>query len=257
MRRKLLVLPFLCLFFIGKTFGSNEETENSKAVTLYNNRQYDEALTIWSNMANPKNNAGVYFNIGLAESQLHHTPEAIYAYEQALRLRPLHLKFTKALEQERKKMDNPIIPLGSFFMERWYMGWITFIRPGTWAALGLLIIILALVTYLFQIGAFVRKKEIPKKVSIILVLIGAGFLITAFLSHHHLYQQDEGILMQTCELKQASSEESPVLRQLSAGEKVRIKDKIGEWNYVALLNLDYGWVKSDCIKIISIEAVDR
>jgi hypothetical protein len=204
-------------------------------------------------MVDGNSSAGLFFNIGLAQSRLHHSPEAIYAYEQALRLCPLNSKYQKALKEERKKLDNPVIPLTLFFLERWYLGWITCLRPGAWAILGLLLVIIAVVIYLLQIGAIPGKREIPKSVTWGIGFVGLIFIVSSLLSYGHLYRQDEGILMNTCELKQASSAESPVLRSLSAGEKVRIKDKIGEWNYVALLNLDYGWIKSDCIKLISLK----
>jgi tetratricopeptide (TPR) repeat protein len=252
MKRNLFLLHVLFVFVAGQSFCSAQNVNEKTAITLYNNRQYQEALAIWNKMANSNSKAGLYFNIGLAESHLHNLPGAIYAYEQSLRLQPLNEKYARALEQERKKLDNPVIPLPSFFLERWYLGWITFLRPGAWAILGLIIIVLAVVMYLLQIQALPWKKEIPKSIMITVGLMGLICLVSALFSNLHLYRQDEGIIFSSCELRQASSPESPVLRKLSAGEKVTIKDKIGDWNYVALLNLDYGWVKSDCIRLISI-----
>jgi tetratricopeptide (TPR) repeat protein len=252
MKKNLFLLHVLFVFVVGQAFCSAQKVDEKTAITFYNNGQYQEALAIWKKMASSNIEAGLYFNIGLAESRLHNLPGAIYAYEQSLRLQPLNAKYVKALEQERKKLDNPVIPLTSFFLERWYLGWITFLRPGTWAILGLLIIVLAMVMYLLQIQALPWKKEIPKSIMITVGLMGLIFLMSALFSNLHLYRQDEGIIFSTCDFRQASSAESPVLRELSAGEKVTIKDKIGDWNYVALLNLDYGWVKNDCIKLISI-----
>lgn len=251
MRR--LQLAFL-LFLTGITsvFCSGDLSDEKTAATLYHNHQYEEALAIWNKMADNRSNAGLYFNIGLAESQLRNSPEAIYAYEQALRLRPLNTKYQKALEHERKKIDNAVIPINPFFLESWYLGWITCFRPGVWALLGLICLIVAIILYLIQIKALPWLIGVPKLINRITIFAGLLFLVTAFFSFQHLYKKDECILVQSCELKQASAAESPVLRLLSAGEKVIIKDKIGEWNYVALVNLDYGWIKNDCFKVISI-----
>jgi len=252
MKRIQLVLLFLFVASFQQALCSSQDAERT-ASTLYNNHQYQQALELWTKMVDAKSSSGLFFNIGLAQSRLHNSPEAIYAFEQALRLRPLNVKYAKALKEERKKIDNPVIPLTLFFLERWYLGWITCLRPGTWAILGLLLVIIAVVTYLLHIGALPLKREVPKSMPLSIGFVGLIFMASSLFSYGHLYRQDEGILMNTCELKQASSPESPVLRSLSGGEKVRIKDRIGEWNYVALLNLDYGWIKSDCIKLISIK----
>ena len=251
MRRYHLVL-LLFLTVIPAVFCSGEMTDDKTAVSLFQNHQCEEALAVWTKMTDNKSNAGLYFNIGLAESQLHKSTEAIYAYEQALRLRPLNAKYQKALARERKKIDNAVIPINPFFLENWYQGWITGFRPGVWALLGFICLIAAITFNLLRIKAIPSQKNVPKMISRVIACAGLIFLVTAFLSFQHLYKNDEGILVQTCELKQASTAESPTLRLLSAGEKVIIKDKIGEWNYVALVNLDYGWIKNDCIKLIRI-----
>jgi len=118
--------------------------------------------------------------------------------------------------------------------------------------LGLLTLLIALIAYLMSIHALPGRRRFPPVAFRWVSLVGMIFLCTAFLSIQHLCRHDEGIILHTCELKQASSGDSPILRMLSPGEKVRIKDRIGEWYYVALLNLDYGWVKNDCFKIISV-----
>jgi hypothetical protein len=118
--------------------------------------------------------------------------------------------------------------------------------------LGLVIITIGLLFYLVSIKALPGKTKMTISALRGIGLIGTFFLATALLSAHHFFRKDEGIIMKSCELKQASSIESPTLRQLSAGEKVKVKDRIGDWYYVALLNLDYGWIQSRDIRWISI-----
>ena|GEM_PF-1792797 len=252
----LLFFISLCGVIYPGILSAGDDAERT-AATLFHNQQYAEALAIWQKMANNKSNAGLYFNIGLAESNLHHSAEAIYAYEQALLLRPNNSTYLKALGEERKKLDNPVIPLKSFFLERWYAGWITLLRPGIWALLGLIIVLGVLVTYLVTFKASPEKTRLPFGTFQLVGVLGLFFLITSFLSYQHLYNHDEGIIMHVSELKQASTNESPVLRSLPAGEKVRIKDQIGEWYYVALLNLDYGWIKKDDFKWIALSGSEK
>ncbi len=254
MKRYIPRILLLCVVSFGAPHRNwaNGNQEAGTAAALFHSQHYDQALAIWEKMVNRKSNAGLYFNMGLAHAKLNQPAEAIYAYEQALRLCPLNGSYAKAIEIERKKLDNPVIPLNSFFLARWYSGWITLCRPGFWALLGLLILLGVLIAYLLSVKAIPGRKMIPIKTIRWIGITGLFCLASSFLSYQHLYKTDEGIMMVTCELKQASATESPTLRQLSAGEKVKIKDQIGQWYYVALLNLDYGWIKSDCVKKITL-----
>ena len=246
-------IVLIILFVVPGLVSALDSNAEKTAATLFHHHQYQEALEIWKKMANSKSNSGLYFNIGLAESKLNHPASAIYAFEQALRINPLNSTYAKALETERKKMDNPVIPLHSFFLERWYLGWITLLRPGVWAMLGLVIITIGLLFYLVTIKALPGKTKMTITALRSLGLIGILFLATSLLSAQHLFRKDEGIVTKPCALKQASSAESPTLRQLSPGEKVKITDRIGDWYYVALLNLDYGWIQSHDMAWITLQ----
>jgi tetratricopeptide (TPR) repeat protein len=254
MKHHLSGLICSCLLFAMCSHGlrAGDISDERSAAAFYHSQQYQEALDIWKKMVSQHSYAGIFFNIGLAQSKLGHPAEAIYAFEQASRLRPLKNEYAKAIELERKKLDNAVIPLSPFFLQRWYQGYITLLRPGWWSLMGLILLLLVIVIYLQSIGAW-KGKPLLSRVSIRwLGIAGLFFLASALLSARHFYRTDEAVMMNSCELKQASTHESPTLRQLSAGEKIKIKDKVGDWYYVALLNLDYGWVKGDCFSIITL-----
>ena len=117
-----------------------DQTED-QAEDLFKQKQYDQALSIWYGMIESgKSSTGIFFNIGLAESQLHNTPKAMLAYEKALRLKPMNEAIQSAIIEERKKIQDATIPVAPFFLNEWYKAMVTFLRPGYWSFLGLCLI---------------------------------------------------------------------------------------------------------------------
>ena len=88
---------FICLIF---SFGHATlfaQSDADKAKEYFGQGAYDEALTIWYALVESGNTAaGLYYNIGLAESGLNHTGKAMLAYEQALRISPGNQAIRKA-----------------------------------------------------------------------------------------------------------------------------------------------------------------
>lgn len=246
---------FLLLFSLAipLTSWAKSQKELRDAAAFFHDHQYQEALNIWNGLEKHNANGNLYFNIGLAESNLQHIPEAIYAFEQALRFQPGNGDFKNALELERKKIEDAVIPVAPFFLMEWYRDLICLWRPGFWAFLGLVLLVVTIFSYLSNNKLIHSKWEIKSRWTGLCFIAGVLFLFAALLSYAHLTTEDEAIVMQSCDLRQASSIESPLLRQLNAGEKVIIKDKIGDWYYVSLLNLDYGWMDQQCLNIIRVE----
>ena len=61
--------------------------------------------------------AGLYFNIGLAESALNHTGKAMLAFEQARRIKPGNSVILKAIVDEGEKITDATIPVDPFFLK--------------------------------------------------------------------------------------------------------------------------------------------
>jgi hypothetical protein len=178
---------------------------------------------------------------------------AILALEQALRLRPLHTLIRQGLTEERKKLEYGAIPVKPFFLDVWYKGLITLFRPGLWAMGGLGFFFLAIMHWLVRMQVLPGPCLIRKKDELMLMTVGVFFMVFAGLSHKHIYRQDEAILMTPCAFRQAPSAESPQISMLDPGEKLILKDQIGDWHYVNLVNLDGGWVQRECFSLIRIQ----
>lgn len=245
----------LILFLLVASIQVNAESlnENDLAKKAYESANYKEALEYWLELyRNGNSDPHLFFNIGNAESMLGNIPEAIYFYELALRFKPGNHKIKSAIENERNKIEDSVAAIDTFFLVDWVKTFLSLLRPGGWAYVGFAFFMIALMKWLFQLKIFAFGRFISKGGNWGFGIIGAIFIWIAFLSYRQIYSLHEGILMSTCELMQGPSIQSPHLRTVHPGEKVKVTDGITGWNKVNLLNLDEGWLKEDCFRIVDI-----
>jgi len=216
----------------------------NQAEVFFGHKEYDEALSIWYGMIESgKSSAGLFYNIGLAESQLRNTPKAMLGFEKALRLKPMNKAIKSAIMEERKRILFAAIPVEPFFLNEWYKALVTLLRPGYWSFLGLGLIAIVVLSLQRAAKKIEAEEDQGLRYKIPLVLLGACFVLTGGLSYKEIYRANEAIINETCEVRQAPASDSPVIRTLYPGEKITIRDSLGEWYHVQLLNLDAGWTK--------------
>jgi tetratricopeptide (TPR) repeat protein len=249
MKIEVMARLFLCLLcLLQGPQVSLAGTSEDKAQSFFNEKRYKESLDIWYAMAaSDQSTTGLYYNIGLAESALKHTPEAMIAFEKAMRLSPLNATIKEAILKERETIENATIPVRPFFLVTWYRGFLALLRPGYWAFLGLLILIFAVTRFIQRYLRAPDRIPQPSGKDISLVFTGVVLLVIGFLSYTSLYRDDEAILHIPCELKQAPSAESPSTATVYPGEKVVICDQLSGWYYLRMLNMEEGWIRMECV----------
>lgn len=220
------------------------------AAQLFEAGQYAEALAIWEDQSIKKPVAGLYYNAGLAHARLNQKVEAIYSFEQALRLQPCNKKIKDQLVKQRSALYEPVIPVKPFFLEQWYYGLIAALRPGQWALVSLLLLLSVVVHVMSVYQIIPLTTRFHGRIPYAVLSAALICMLMAFLAYHQLSRRNEAILIQQCDIHQGATTDSPVSRQVDAGEKIRLTDAIGSWYYVTLSNLDKGWVQKDCAKLI-------
>ncbi len=227
--------------------------EELRADDFFKQGKFEEALAVWYGLASVgQYNTALYYNIGLAESQLKHTAEAMLAFEQAHRLAPGDEVVLSAIADERKRIENATIPVDAFFLSAWYKIFVTFSRPGSWALIGLGFLAGGLFLVFRKNKLLPVKFQLNDQMGVYIAVMGLFIVMLGFLSYRELYRDDEAIVFVRCELHQAPADDSPQVRTLSPGEKIVINDSVGEWYNVQLLNLDQGWIKANSITSIRI-----
>ena len=247
--RVLIIITF-CVCF-AQLYGKANNEINNKAMVAYETGRYRDAVQLWKELlAEGNSDPDLFFNIGNAESMLGNVEQAILYYEKALRIKPCDSDVRSAIANERNKIENSVSAIPKFFLSEWLTGFISLLRPGGWALIGIVLFLLGLVKWLhalelFEYGRFITVGKIWH-----FVATGVIFLIIATLSYKQIYSLHEGIIFSSCELRQGPSVQSPHIRKIHPGEKVSIEDEIRGWYKVDLLNLDEGWINEECVKII-------
>jgi pentatricopeptide repeat protein len=244
------LLLMLCILPAG-----NAQAENSaqEAEAFFRQKQYKEALALWQKMISEGNTtAGVYYNTGLAESMLNNVPGALLAFEKGLRLHPGNALIKEAIKSERKKIENATIPVEPFFIREWYERLLALLRPGYWTFLGMGLLFAGLVHFLLMMKRTPAKAVVNRKWPVILSTAGLIAVLVGVLGYREIYRDNEAIVNVRCEIRQAPTADSPVMRAIAPGEKVTITDKIGDWYNVNLLNLDAGWIQKENLTPIRI-----
>jgi tetratricopeptide (TPR) repeat protein len=244
----ILYLSLSCIHLNAKAYAEKEP-----ATTAYEEGNYQQALQDWMKLyRNGNSDPHLFYNMGNAASMLGKTSEALYFYELAHRFKPGNRTINHAIEKERNKIVNSVSSIETFFLVEWVRSFLSLLRPGAWAYAGLAFLLIALIKWFYQLriikwGEFISVGGIWS-----FVAIGTIFLWIALLSYRQIYSLDEGIVITACDLKQGPSLQSPQLRIVYPGEKVKVIDTITDWDKVNLLNLDEGWLKKDCIRIINV-----
>ena len=229
---------------------------NDKAIAAYQQKDYGGAMREWKRLRAEGNaDPDLSYNIGLAESLSGNLPEALLNFEKAIRYKPADTNLQKAIQQERNKIENAVIAVKPFFLVEWYKVWLAMLSPRMWALSALLLILIAVVQWLIQLG-IIKAKQPAFSVNIwIPVTMGMLCLIFSILSYREIYRVNEGIIFSECPLQAGASIQSPQTRTLYQGEKIKVTDEISGWYKVKLLNLDEGWLKKECVKLIDVNEV--
>jgi tetratricopeptide (TPR) repeat protein len=249
MKDRLILLMIMVLSGFAAR-GTNTLPDSAKV--YFEQGEFEKAIRIWHNAAHDYPVAGLYYNSGLAYNALGQRGNAIYNFEQALRLKPWSRQIQKALRTTRESIRDAVVPVNPFFLASWYAYLLAFLRPGQWALLGLVCILAATIQYVSMNQVLRIKPFLHGRIPLYSLIAGFCLVLVAFLSYYRLAASHHAMIQETCALYQGATADSPVLRSLEVGEKVTITDEIGDWKYVKLANLDNGWVQQPCIKIISI-----
>lgn len=248
-----IILVFtLCWTVAGQ---ANKEISEVDAAKAFSQGNYSIALSIWNRLYESGNtDPNLLYNIGNAYTMLDSTPYAILSFEKALRFKPGSSEIQTALKNERNRMPETVTPLSQFVLFRWAKEFLLLFRPGAWAIMGLLLLIVAMISWFYSLQLIKGKLFLSQYNPFIFIFSGVIFLLIAFLAYGQIYKTDEAIIFSQCESRQGPSAQSPLVRTLYPGEKVILRDTINDWYKVNLLNLDEAWIRKECAVVIDLHA---
>ncbi|MCO6501187.1 MAG: tetratricopeptide repeat protein [Vicingus serpentipes] len=240
------------LLFTLPTFASIQD-DYQKANALYNEGNYEEAITTYESILNNNNIApDIYYNLGNAYYKNNQIPPAILNYERALKLKPDHEDALFNLKMANKKTVDKVERLPELFITNSWRNLVTSRTVSDWAYYTVALVFLAL---LFFIIYLLTNPVLFKKISF---YSGSFFLVLSLFcwlmaSQHQRINasSSEAIIFEpTVTIQSEPNTKAEKLFTLHEGTKVTLLEKVNDWSKIKLPNGNVGWVVSSAIEAI-------
>ncbi len=248
-----LLLLVFSLFITPENVAQNQADLFQKANEYAAVKDYQQAVETYQQLlVNGTESAEVEYNLANAYFAQNKIGEAILHYERAARLSPRDADIQQNLRLAREKIESDITPVTTFFLADTWNGLQRSLSSGVWAILFFLAFFGAVGgLILWQIGEERKRRKQGffagfglLLLSVLLFLLGNGKAKTEADSRAGIVLADK-IVLHT-----AAEENSPPVRELREGMKVKIYDNINSWYKVKLKNGEEGWLSQEAFEKI-------
>lgn len=240
----LLALPFFL------SAQNESSTDWDKANAYYTTGEYQQAIALYEQiLANGKESAELYFNLGNAYYKAENINNAILNYERAKLLAPNDKDIDFNLQIANQFVVTSIEPLPQPFFLRWRTSVINKYPADTWAYIS----VVAFLIFLILLGLFIFSRLISlRRISFwlgIIVIIFSGFTYSfAAKQKKKLVERNHAIVFSPrVTVKSSPAESGTDLFLIYEGLKVEITDSLNNWKEVKLADGNEGWLPDSCI----------
>lgn len=207
--------------------------------------QYAAAVSIYDSLWRAGHeSADLHYNLSLAYYRQKDFGRTMLHLEKAARLAPYDRAIRTNLQLLRNEQEDGLLPLPRFFLQKWVLAIAARLAVDTWAALALLLVVLAVGVLLAGLRGWSlpARKFWPLTVSGLLVL-SVLFVLLAGYRQAELARTDQAVLlapeMSPRIAPDAGAETSFTVH---AGLRVRILDRFENWIKVQLPDGREGWL---------------
>lgn len=196
--------------------------------------------------------ATIYYNLGNSYYKVNKIASSILNYERALLLEPGNGDIRFNLEIVKLKTVDKIEPVGEFFLTSWFRAVEDSLSTDAWSRFAIVCFILLIVSlFLFFFSRSILIKKLGFYAGICLLVLVIFGNIFAYNQKKDLTQRDSAIIfVPTTTIKSSPADSGTDLFILHEGTKVRLKNKIGNWNEIETADGNVGWIKSGEIAVI-------
>ena len=252
MRHTQLIL--VAIAAITATFTLNAQEQPAKqGDDLYRAADYAAAISAYEDvLAQGKESADLYYNLGNAYYREGQYARAILNYERALRLKPNMHDAKENLDLANSQTIDRITPLPQLMVTRWYKHLTTHITPAAWQIVWLVLlaaVCMALIA--IRVGNNMHQKKIGLYAGIVMLvlLIAATVFMTASASHYSSH--DDAIVIEPAiSIKSSPEVQSTDKLILHEGTKVHIIESLTDWYRVSIADGTTGWCEASAIEQI-------
>ncbi|MEJ5284604.1 MAG: hypothetical protein ACP5Q5_04250 [Brevinematia bacterium] len=200
-------------------------------------------------------NPDVYYNIGIYYIKQGNTAKAILNLKRASLLSPEDKKIKDMLNNERRKLDVPVLSYEPSIIEKIFSfpfnifsinG--TFIFGIIFLSMGSIIISLILIkpSFLSRMKNLYDKKFLIS--GIIIFTIGFIYCIVSFIRYNMTFDKKEGVVLVDDSLYDIPSMEGVKISELKAGTEIKIVKSENEYYLITTLSGKEGYIKTNSVE---------
>lgn len=224
-----------------------------EATQLYNQGEYSQALERYDKiLERGQHSAALYFNIGNCHYKLGAIGPSIYYYEKALLLSPGDPEILNNLAYAQNMRLDAIQEVPQSELAALYQRTVSRFTYDQWAGIAVALFLLFTLAYL---GYYFMRRANHKRMALIggllALAVGVGALLMAQLQLQH-YKNDNPAIVMSKQVKVSSepNRNSPVIFTLHEGTKVKVVERLGDWEKIQIADGQTGWLLDENIKWI-------
>ncbi len=235
------------------TMGYAQQTDAlfMEANNMYKEGAYSKAIDLYKSIeAKGLVSDDLYFNLGNSYYKLNKIAPAIYNFEKALLLNPLHSDAQNNLTFAKRMTIDNIKVLPTTFLQKFNRIVIMKFSYNTWAYIAVLMALLAAIWFLwYHFAVSSRRKLLLFNLTILSVLV---LLVSVFFAFHNFKVIRNNriaiVFASKTEVKNAPTSSSDLLFDLHEGTKVIVLDAVDNWKKIKISDGKIGWIFASDIR---------
>lgn len=251
MKKILCILPILLLSLWG--WAANDEQLEHQAEQMYAEGKYADAADIYTKiLAEGKESADLYFNLGNCYYKLGENTRAILNYERSLLLNPGDDMVRYNLKMAQQAIVDKIEVLPELFLVRWYKALVAYFSADQWGYISVGFFVLFLImAALFFYSRSIGVKKTGFVIGVFAFLLTLATIFFAMRQDKRITRREYAIITTpSVTVKGAPDNSGTSLFLIHEGLKVRVVGELGSWYNIRLADGNEGWVaKTDLEKI--------
>jgi len=250
---KMRIKSTLVFLLIAASLLANNNQLFDSANTYYSAGDFEKAIGLYEEILSKGfSSPELYYNLGNAYYRSNRLSGAILNFERALRMSPGDRDIQFNLEIARAHLVDRIEEIPPFFLNKWIQSISSLLATDGWAWLSVLsfCFLLALsALFIFSRSLSVRKMVFVIGV-VLLFLSSAGFYLS-WEQKRRIQSPNEAIITASMVvIKSSPDEKATDLFILHEGTKVVIRERLGQWIEISLLDGKKGWGREQAFEII-------
>jgi len=239
------------LLLLGAT--TTEAATKAEADSAYVDGRYQEAAVIYEQLLSEGVSPELYYNLGNCHYRMEEMPQAILAYERALRLAPGDADIRFNLQMARSKTIDKIVPESEMFIATWYRTVVNMASADGWARVALVALALAIalfLIYLFTDPIWLRKLGFFGGLILLVFLVLCN--VFAWQQYRQTSLHTGAIIFESAvPVKSTPTADGTDLFILHEGTRVDIiDDTMTDWKEIRVPDGKQGWVQLKQIEVI-------